>query len=153
MMNRNVLNVLVGVVAVVSAKRQYFPQRSSEDSALLEWGHSAVIHAADAVVSEFGLQAPDQEFELGIEASPVFAKPSQGCEPLRNSAEVQSQMVFMFRGGPCDFKTKVDIRIVLQLLLLLYTVLYLVIRYDSRSATDIFSIAASSCLIEILRLQ
>lgn len=82
-----------------------FPTRTNDDSALLEWGHSAVIHAADAIVSRFGLQTSDEEFELGIEASPVFGKPSQGCEPLRNPSEVSSQMVFLFRGA-CDFATK-----------------------------------------------
>jgi len=86
-------------------KTQVFPQRSNADSALIEWGHSAVIHAADAVVAEFGIQATEQEFELGLEAAPVVARPSQGCEPLRNGDESMSQMVFMFRGA-CDFKTK-----------------------------------------------
>ena len=37
-----------------------------------------MIHAADAVVAEFGIQAAEQEFELGLEAAPIFAKPSQG---------------------------------------------------------------------------
>lgn len=88
-----------------NSKPQVYPQRSNADSALLEWGHSAVIHAADAVVAEFGIQAAEQEFELGLEAAPIFAKPSQGCEPLRNRDDSMSQMVFMFRGA-CDFKTK-----------------------------------------------
>mmetsp|Transcript_39489 Transcript_39489/g.79742 ORF Transcript_39489/g.79742 Transcript_39489/m.79742 type:complete len:491 (-) Transcript_39489:3-1475(-) len=86
-------------------KEQVFPTRTNDDSALLEWGHSAVIHAADAVVARFGLQTAEEEFELGIEAAPVFGKPTQGCEPLRNAEEIGSQMVFLFRGS-CDFATK-----------------------------------------------
>lgn len=80
-------------VAVAEAKKlTTYPQRTNDDSALLEWGHSAVIHAADAVVAQFGLKTLDQEFELGIEAAPIFAKPSQGCEPLRNAQDVTSQV-------------------------------------------------------------
>jgi hypothetical protein len=86
-------------------KEQLFPTRTNEDSSLLEWGSSAIIHAADSVVARFGLQTLSSEFELGIEASPVFGKPSQGCEPLRNADDLDSQMVFLFRGA-CDFATK-----------------------------------------------
>lgn len=57
-----------------------FPRRSNDDAALLEWGHSADIHAADAVIASFGQQAEQEEFVLGIEASPVVAAPIQGCE-------------------------------------------------------------------------
>lgn len=96
---------LFGSVAAARRSMTIFPQRSNDDSALLEWGHSAVIHAADAVVAAFGLQAHEEEFDLGIEASPVFASPSQGCEPLRNADDLRSQMVFMFSGA-CDFETK-----------------------------------------------
>ena len=92
------LVVLCAIAGVESRPPEYvtFPQRTNAESALLEWGHSAVIHAADAVVAQFGLQAADEEFELGIEASPVFAKPSQGCEPLRNADELQSQVESLF---------------------------------------------------------
>ena len=54
-----------------------------------------MIHAADAVIAEFGTQGEEEEFVLGIEASPVIAKPSQGCEPLKNAARLHSQMAFM----------------------------------------------------------
>mmetsp|Transcript_51999 Transcript_51999/g.70969 ORF Transcript_51999/g.70969 Transcript_51999/m.70969 type:complete len:484 (-) Transcript_51999:331-1782(-) len=91
--------------AARDSKLEPYPRRSNSDAALLEWGHSAVIHAADAVIANFGAQAEDAEFVLGIEASPVLARPLQGCEPLRNSAKLQSQMAFMMRGG-CDFMTK-----------------------------------------------
>jgi|AntAceMinimDraft_5_1070358.scaffolds.fasta_scaffold62274_1 hypothetical protein len=80
------------LTAVQAKKTTTYPQRTNDDSSLLEWGHSAVIHAADAVVAQFGLKTADQEFELGIEAAPVFAKPSQGCEPLRNAHDVMSQV-------------------------------------------------------------
>jgi hypothetical protein len=87
------LGYLATNVAVAEAKKlTTYPQRTNDDSALLEWGHSAVIHAADAVVAQFGLKTVDQEFDLGIEAAPIFARPSQGCEPLRNAHDVTSQV-------------------------------------------------------------
>ena len=87
---------------VVAKGKKMYPQRSNEDAALLEWGHSAIIHAADAVVAQFGLQASEEEFELGIEASPVIGRPPQGCEPFRNAAALISQVgvvAIVSRGG------------------------------------------------------
>ena len=80
-------------------RAEAYPQRSNDDAALLEWGHSAIIHAADAVVAEFGLQASEEEFELGIEAAPVVGKPPQGCEPFRNADAVHSQVSRCGRRG------------------------------------------------------
>jgi hypothetical protein len=73
-----------------------FPQRSNNESALLEWGHSALIQAADAVVAQFGLQTWEEEFKLGIEASPIFANPPHGCQPLSNSKQLKSQVVGVY---------------------------------------------------------
>ena len=69
-----------------------YPQRTNDDAALLEWGHSAIIHAADAVVAQFGLQASEEEFELGIEAAPVIGRPQQGCKPFLNAEALNSQV-------------------------------------------------------------
>lgn len=33
-----------------------FPRRKSEEAAVLEWGHSAIIHALEAAVAGFGPQ-------------------------------------------------------------------------------------------------
>jgi len=82
-----------------------YPKRSSDDSALLEWGSSAIIHNADGVVARFGPAATHPEFELGMEAELVTASPRQGCEPLTNADRVGTQIVVMYRGG-CDFATK-----------------------------------------------
>jgi hypothetical protein len=90
----------------IEAKHSY-PKRSPDDSALLEWGNSAIIHNADGVVAKFGPGATHPEFELGIEADLVTATPRQGCEPLGNAALARTQIVVMYRGG-CDFKTKAE---------------------------------------------
>lgn len=100
---------LVGVAAgfavgEVDAQHTY-PKRSNNDSALLEWGNSAIIHNADAVVARFGPGATHPELELGIEAELVTGSPRQGCEPLVNSKAVRTQIVVLYRGG-CDFGTK-----------------------------------------------
>eukprot|EP00629_Pelagomonadales_sp_RCC1024_P003249 CAMPEP_0119291140 /NCGR_PEP_ID=MMETSP1329-20130426/41974_1 /TAXON_ID=114041 /ORGANISM="Genus nov. species nov., Strain RCC1024" /LENGTH=505 /DNA_ID=CAMNT_0007291967 /DNA_START=91 /DNA_END=1608 /DNA_ORIENTATION=- len=95
-----------------------FPKRSSADSALLEWGNSAIIHNADGVVARFGPAATHPEFELGIEADLVTASPRQGCTckgsgedrkcgELSNAAAAFTQIVVMHRGG-CSFRDKVE---------------------------------------------
>ena len=91
---------------VVESDKRY-PKRSSDDSALLEWGNSAIIHNADGVVAKFGPGATHPEFELGIEANLVTATPRQGCESLTNGRDAETQIVVMYRGG-CDFKTKME---------------------------------------------
>ena len=70
-----------------------YPKRSSDDSALLEWGSSAIIHNADGVVAKFGPGATHPEFELGIEANLVTATPRQGCEALTNGRDAETQIV------------------------------------------------------------
>ena len=82
-----------------------YPKRSSADSALLEWGNSAIIHNADGVVARFGPAATHPEFELGIEADLVTASPRQGCEVLTNAKHALTQIVVMYRGG-CSFRKK-----------------------------------------------
>ena len=72
-----------------------YPRRSTDDSALLEWGSSAIIHNADGVVARFGPAATHPEFELGIEANLVTASPRQGCEALTNARDAETQIVVM----------------------------------------------------------
>jgi len=87
-------------------RKAVYPKRSSSDSALLEWGNSAIIHNADGVVARFGPAATHPEFELGIEADLVTASPRQGCDPLTNSKAAFTQIIVMHRGG-CSFRQKV----------------------------------------------
>merc|ERR1719482_1012222 len=71
---------LLGALAMASAieipnieAKHSYPKRSPDDSALFEWGNSAIIHNADGVVAKFGPGATHPEFELGIEADLVWA--------------------------------------------------------------------------------
>lgn len=54
-----------------------YPQRTSDEAAVVEWGHSAIISALDAVVAGFGPQTSRGAF-FEVEASPVYADPIDG---------------------------------------------------------------------------
>uniref|UniRef100_A0A7S4K5L6 Prolyl 4-hydroxylase alpha subunit domain-containing protein n=1 Tax=Odontella aurita TaxID=265563 RepID=A0A7S4K5L6_9STRA len=77
-----------------------FPQRTSEEAAVVEWGHSAIISALDAVVAGFGTQTSRGAF-FEVEAAPVLADPIDGVGekteaeypgPLKNSDEIHGNM-------------------------------------------------------------
>jgi len=57
--------------------RQIFPKRKGEEAAVVEWGHSAIISALDAVVAKFGPQ-PSMGASFEVEAAPVLADPIDG---------------------------------------------------------------------------
>lgn len=54
-----------------------YPQRTTEEAAVVEWGHSAVISALDGSVATFGPQTSLGAF-FEVEASPVLAEPVDG---------------------------------------------------------------------------
>jgi hypothetical protein len=56
---------------------RYYPRRTQEEAAVLEWGHSAIITALDAAVAHFGPQTT-QAALLEVEAMPVLASPLNG---------------------------------------------------------------------------
>jgi hypothetical protein len=58
---------------------RYFPRRTQEEAAVLEWGHSAIITALDAAVAHFGPQTT-QAALLEVEAMPVLASPLNGVK-------------------------------------------------------------------------
>ena len=74
-------------------------------TAVLEWGHSAIISALDASVAYFGPQT-SQAALLEVECQPVLASPLNGVNkegeatsPLDNADEVLGNMVVMTNTG------------------------------------------------------
>ncbi|KAL9191476.1 hypothetical protein ACHAXT_001182 [Thalassiosira profunda] len=101
--------LLLSVFAVASSART-FPQRTSAEAAVVEWGHSAIISALDGAVAAFGPQTSmGASFE--VETAPVLASPIDGVgkgrdgtgdevddlqlPPLDNAADVEGNMVIM----------------------------------------------------------
>eukprot|EP00985_Skeletonema_marinoi_P034268 scaffold43580_cov139-Skeletonema_marinoi.AAC.1 len=91
-----------------------FPQRTSEEAAVIEWGHSAIISALDGAVANFGPQT-SQGANFEVETAPVLANPIDGVGrwkksnddetlsdfdreypgKLKNAAAVEGNMVIM----------------------------------------------------------
>lgn len=90
-----------------------FPQRTSKEAAVIEWGHSAIISALDGAVATFGPQT-SQGANFEVETSPVLANPIDGVGrkrknddeslsdfdreypgKLKNADEVEGNMVIM----------------------------------------------------------
>ena len=99
---------LAAVAAVASATR-VFPQRTSKEAAVIEWGHSAIISALDGAVASFGPQT-SQGANFEVETAPVLASPIDGVgkkkttdddikdlelPKLDNADEVEGNMVIM----------------------------------------------------------
>ena len=67
---------LLLLISAASSAR-VFPQRSSHEAAIIEWGHSAIISALDGAVAAFGPQTSmGASFE--VETAPVLARPIDG---------------------------------------------------------------------------
>lgn len=94
-------------------KYRIFPQRTSEEAAVIEWGHSAIISALDGAVASFGPQT-SQGANFVVETAPVLANPIDGVGrwkknddeslstferdypgKLLNAADVEGNMVIM----------------------------------------------------------
>jgi len=83
-----------------------YPKLTAESSAVIEWGHSAIISALDASVAKFGPQT-SQAALLEVECQPVLASPMNGAgrsdeEPLdvlANADDVHGNMVVMTNNG------------------------------------------------------
>lgn len=88
-----------------------YPQRTEEEAAVLEWGHSAIISALDASVARFGPQTTEAAL-LEVECMPILASPLNGIgdreadedgnlpiAPLDNAADVEGNMVVMTNNG------------------------------------------------------
>ena len=94
-------------------KYRIFPQRTSEEAAVIEWGHSAIISALDGAVAAFGPQT-SQGANFEVETAPVLANPIDGVGrwkksddeslsafereypgKLLNAADVEGNMVIM----------------------------------------------------------
>eukprot|EP00550_Attheya_septentrionalis_P002762 CAMPEP_0198291306 /NCGR_PEP_ID=MMETSP1449-20131203/8876_1 /TAXON_ID=420275 /ORGANISM="Attheya septentrionalis, Strain CCMP2084" /LENGTH=508 /DNA_ID=CAMNT_0043989923 /DNA_START=118 /DNA_END=1644 /DNA_ORIENTATION=- len=96
-----------------------YPRRHSEEAAVIEWGHSAVISAIDACVASFGPQTSRGAF-FEVEAAPILASPIDGnifgkpegdnaevktyvkdmeLKPLDNAEEIHGNMVVMSNAG------------------------------------------------------
>jgi hypothetical protein len=75
-----ILAVLLLLAACTSSTAnaiRYFPQRTSAEAAVVEWGHSAIISALDGAVATFGPQT-SQGANFEVETSPVLANPIDG---------------------------------------------------------------------------
>ena len=94
-------------------KYRIFPQRTSDEAAVIEWGHSAIISALDGAVAAFGPQT-SQGANFEVETAPVLANPIDGVGrwkksddeslsafereypgKLLNAADVEGNMVIM----------------------------------------------------------
>ena len=73
---------LLLLISAASSAR-VFPQRSSHEAAIIEWGHSAIISALDGAVAAFGPQTSmGASFE--VETAPVLARPINGVGDRKN---------------------------------------------------------------------
>ncbi|CAJ1942644.1 unnamed protein product [Cylindrotheca closterium] len=88
-----------------------YPQRTEEEAAVLEWGHSAIISALDASVAQFGPQTTEAAL-LEVECMPILASPLNGVgnreedeegnlpiQELDNADDVRGNMVVMTDNG------------------------------------------------------
>lgn len=66
---------------------RYYPLRQAEEAAVIEWGHSAIINALDAVVAEFGPQT-SQAALMEVETAPILVRPMDGGSKLENADEL-----------------------------------------------------------------
>ena len=88
--------LLFSVTSSSSSATRVFPQRTSAEAAIVEWGHSAIISALDGAVASFGPQTSmGASFE--VETAPVLANPIDGVgNRLKlddNNMDVSSKMM------------------------------------------------------------
>mmetsp|Transcript_9917 Transcript_9917/g.15272 ORF Transcript_9917/g.15272 Transcript_9917/m.15272 type:complete len:503 (+) Transcript_9917:170-1678(+) len=107
-----VLFLVIGTVSAAGKQNlndlnyKTYPNLTSESSAVIEWGHSAIISALDASVARFGPQT-SQAALLEVECQPVLASPMNGAgrseeeplEVLANADNVHGNMVVMTNNG------------------------------------------------------
>jgi PA domain len=67
-------------------KPRIYPQRHQDEAAVIEWGHSAIISALDAVVADFGPQT-SQAALLEVETTPILAVPLNGVN-IQNGSDL-----------------------------------------------------------------
>ena len=71
------LLLLCLTTATATSSHRIFPQRTSKEAAVIEWGHSAVISALDGAVATFGPQT-SQGASFEVETGVVLADPIDG---------------------------------------------------------------------------
>ena len=87
--------IICCIISVASANDEtlyrVFPQRTSKEAAVIEWGHSAIISALDGAVATFGPQT-SQGANFEVETAPVLADPIDGVgrRKRRNDDEDES---------------------------------------------------------------
>ncbi|GMH88870.1 hypothetical protein TrST_g3657 [Triparma strigata] len=79
-----------------------FPKRKNSEAAVIEWGHSAIINAVDAVAATFGVQPTSGAF-FEVEASPLLASPLNAHVPLDNCDDVVGNIVLMTSSREMSF--------------------------------------------------
>jgi hypothetical protein len=67
--------------SLLDTEYRVYPERTQEEAAVIEWGHSAIISALDATVAAFGPQT-SQAALLEVETAPVLAVPVDGSTGL-----------------------------------------------------------------------
>ena len=94
------------IAAIPSNATRVFPQRTSNEAAVVEWGHSAIISALDGAVAAFGPQT-SQGANFEVETAPVLASPIDGVgkgnkdvpdmelPKLLNADDIEGNMVIM----------------------------------------------------------
>jgi len=74
-------------------KYREYPRRSQDEAAIVEWGHSAIIHAFDVTVADFGPQT-SQNALMEIETKPVAGLPIDGLDEMGNVVDKLTNDVF-----------------------------------------------------------
>ena len=83
-------SALVSILICYAHARTYriFPQRTSGEAAVVEWGHSAIISALDGAVATFGPQT-SQGANFEVETGVVLADPIDGVGKQSKSEDTK----------------------------------------------------------------
>jgi len=109
------LSLFFGVIQTTSAstkslnpnlKYNTYPNRVAEKSAIVEWGHSAILSALDAAVADFGVPTSQSAY-FEVETTPILARPVDGVGSTKETEFVDDGDYGVPYPGPLDNKDDV----------------------------------------------